>query len=860
MRDVCKRSKAQLLEELREEEWLLKVCGREEYCYEREKPIHSLLYVRECLEKRKAITFSMVNKEKVPKEDENFFRMVNTSRFEEKKNNSLQIDFTNSTLSTDVKEPLSLFLQDVSNLNLKLIGGEQLSQLVEGWRVGGKPVWARVKMAVHYAQEQISETLFSSPSPLLPSASKVSFSQFLSFSLLISNIPKESVLSFTLYLSPSSSTAYHNSTNNNNNTNTTNNNNNNNNSTNTTNNNNNNNNNDNINNNNNNSNGNNSKNGNNRPPSILSFNENQINEVIETTKNTLLEENGTREESDNKRSTVTTTMISQTGGGSFVEGTEGISPPQTLHMENFVVENANESLSPTNTNTTIGSRENEEEWVALGWVNVPLFNYLSQLIDSRKTLKLWPNEEANPIGTCIENISSRSPTLLTLNFTKRSFGIVYPPLNFSLPSNPPNWKQVGGESIGEGKRSEEEERKLEELLSKDPLYNMSKAEKEFVWKYRHICLEKKGDKLPKVLQCCNWKEVESVQEAYNLLSYSPPMSPIASLELLDCKFKDANVRSYAVERLRELEDEQFSDYLLQLVQVLKYEPFHFSSLASLLIERALKNRTTIGSKFFWYLQAEMHVPEIFERFGLLLEFYLRGCGEQLSSILKEKSVVNKLKALSKKLSPLPLEKRRAVLVEELKKTELPPSFRLPIFPTSLFTRLLVEKSRVMDSAKAPLKLDFVNYDKFAPPTPVLFKCGDDLRQDVLTLQILNIMDKLWKQNKLDLRLTLYACIATDEESGLIEIVPDSQTEADIQKEAGGATAAFSSTVIQKHLTKKNPSEENFATSVRNFAFSCAGYSVATYVLGIGDRRKHSQKKRKSYDISLFFVLLFKKRQ
>jgi phosphatidylinositol kinase/protein kinase (PI-3 family) len=41
---------------------------------------------------------------------------------------------------------------------------------------------------------------------------------------------------------------------------------------------------------------------------------------------------------------------------------------------------------------------------------------------------------------------------------------------------------------------------------------------------------------------------------------------------------------------------------------------------------------------------------------------------------------------------------------------------------------------------------------------VLFKAGDDLRQDQLTLQILNIMDNLWKERGLDLRMSPYLCV------------------------------------------------------------------------------------------------------
>jgi hypothetical protein len=51
----------------------------------------------------------------------------------------------------------------------------------------------------------------------------------------------------------------------------------------------------------------------------------------------------------------------------------------------------------------------------------------------------------------------------------------------------------------------------------------------------------------------------------------------------------------------------------------------------------------------------------------------------------------------------------------------------------------------MDSAKAPLWLVFENADRHGDPVTVLFKAGDDLRQDILTLQMLNIMDFLWKE-------------------------------------------------------------------------------------------------------------------
>jgi phosphatidylinositol-4,5-bisphosphate 3-kinase len=101
--------------------------------------------------------------------------------------------------------------------------------------------------------------------------------------------------------------------------------------------------------------------------------------------------------------------------------------------------------------------------------------------------------------------------------------------------------------------------------------------------------------------------------------------PSDALELLDAKFADERVRQFAVECLEQMTDSELSDYLLQLIQVLKYEPYHDSALLRFLLKRALRN-STIGHSLFWYLKSEMHVEEISERYGLLLEAYLRGCG------------------------------------------------------------------------------------------------------------------------------------------------------------------------------------------------------------------------------------------
>ena len=95
-----------------------------------------------------------------------------------------------------------------------------------------------------------------------------------------------------------------------------------------------------------------------------------------------------------------------------------------------------------------------------------------------------------------------------------------------------------------------------------------------------------------------------------------------SLELLGYRFGDYRVRQYAVRRMEEFTDVELGQFILQLVQALKVEPFHRSPLAFFLVRRALASPELVGQTLFWQLRSEMHNPRVAERFGVLLRSYL----------------------------------------------------------------------------------------------------------------------------------------------------------------------------------------------------------------------------------------------
>jgi phosphatidylinositol 3-kinase len=138
-----------------------------------------------------------------------------------------------------------------------------------------------------------------------------------------------------------------------------------------------------------------------------------------------------------------------------------------------------------------------------------------------------------------------------------------------------------------------------------------------------------------------------------------------------------------------------------------------------------------------------------------------------------------------------------------------------------------DSAYVFKSALMPLLLSMVT--PAGDVYPVIYKTGDDLRQDQLVIQIISLMDQLLKKENLDLKLTPYHVLATSASTGLVQLVP-SKAIANILKEDGS---------IQNYLRKTNLAEDRpykiSLEAMDTYVKSCAGYCVITYLLGVGDR-------------------------
>ncbi|XP_036181441.1 phosphatidylinositol 4-phosphate 3-kinase C2 domain-containing subunit alpha isoform X2 [Myotis myotis] len=461
-----------------------------------------------------------------------------------------------------------------------------------------------------------------------------------------------------------------------------------------------------------------------------------------------------------------------------------------LHLTLFGILNQSSGSSPDSNKQRKGPE-------VLGKVSLPLFDFKRFLTCGTKLLYLWTSSHITPIpGTIPKKGYVMERIVLQVDFPSPTFDIIY-----TTPQVDRNViQQHNLETLGNDIKG-----KLLDILHKDSSLGLSKEDKAFLWEKRYYCL-KHPNCLPKILASApNWKWV-NLAKIYSLLQQWPPLDPLTALELLDLKFADQEVRSQAVTWMEAISDDELTDLLPQFVQALKYEIYLNSSLVRFLLSRALGN-IQIAHNLYWLLKDALHDAQFGTRYehvlGALLSVGGKGLREEL---LKQTKLVQLLGGVAEKVKQASGSARQVVLHRSMERVQsffLRNKCRLPLNPSLVAKELNI-------------------------------KVGEDLRQDMLALQMIKIMDKIWLKEGLDLRMVIFKCLSTGRDRGMVELVPASDTLRKIQVEYG-VTGSFKDKPLAEWLRKYNPSEEEYEKASENFIYSCAGCCVATYVLGICDR-------------------------
>uniref|UniRef100_A0A287CTZ7 phosphatidylinositol-4,5-bisphosphate 3-kinase n=1 Tax=Ictidomys tridecemlineatus TaxID=43179 RepID=A0A287CTZ7_ICTTR len=444
----------------------------------------------------------------------------------------------------------------------------------------------------------------------------------------------------------------------------------------------------------------------------------------------------------------------------------------------------------------------------IAWANLMLFDYKDQL----KTGELYEKGDLlNPMGTVHSNPNTESAVTLVIYLPEVApHPVYYPALEKIIELG------LHGEH---GPTTKEEKLQLQGILEQRGLGELYEHEKDQVWKMQHEVEEHFPEALAHLLLVTKWNKHEDVALMLYLLCSWPELPVLNALELLDftrCwQSGDCHVGSFAIRSLRKLTGVPLFQCLLQLVQVLKCKSYLDYELTQFLLNRALANRK-IGHFLFWHLCSEMHVPSVDLHFVLIMEAYFRGSTHHMKVLMKQAEALSKLKALSnfvkvssqKTTKPQTKELMHLYMRQDTYLEALS-HLQSPLDPSTMLAEVYVERCTFMDSKMKPLWIMYSSEEADSGDSvSIIFKNGDDLRQDMLTLQMIQLMDALWKQEGLDLRMTPYGCLPTGDCMGLIEAVKHSDTIANIQLNQSNlaAMAAFNKDALLNWLKSKNPGE------------------------------------------------------
>jgi phosphatidylinositol 3-kinase len=396
---------------------------------------------------------------------------------------------------------------------------------------------------------------------------------------------------------------------------------------------------------------------------------------------------------------------------------------------------------------------------------------------------------------------------------------------------------------------------LNGIMTYSPTHILSPEEKDLVWKFRHHLTRDKRA-LTKFVKSVNWHDSSEPRQAVQILTKWTEIDVDDALELLGPTFDNPAVRAYAVDRLRKSDDDELLLYLLQLVQALKFEHIipdssqdatQDSSLARFLISRATHN-FMLGNYFHWYLMVECddrsenqgaEYRKLFAKveYDFMTELVKLPDGPATRKVLLRQAeliaVLSKISGdikISKEAIPKKAERVKHFLADPKNEIiTIDPPLPLPLDPSVMVTGVDPAETNVFKSSLFPMMMTFKTTTK--QKYQIIFKTGDDLRQDQLVIQIITLMDQLLQKENLDLKLSPYKILATGVSAGAVQFVPSMSLQSIVSKHKGNT--------VLEYLKYNNP-DDKAPLGVRKealdvFVKSCAGYCVITYLLGVGDR-------------------------
>ncbi|XP_049821823.1 phosphatidylinositol 4-kinase alpha isoform X3 [Aethina tumida] len=340
-----------------------------------------------------------------------------------------------------------------------------------------------------------------------------------------------------------------------------------------------------------------------------------------------------------------------------------------------------------------------------------------------------------------------------------------------------------------------------------------------------------------------------------------PISPIQALAFFSRQFPPHPISSqYAVRVLSSYPADAVLFYIPQLVQALRHDTMGY---VTEFIKYIAKKSQIVAHQLIWNMKTNMYLDEDMQQKDPVLYDQLEALCQNILSELsgpalqfyeREFDFFDKITNISGEIRPYPKgPERRKACLEALSRIKVQNGCYLPSNPEAMVLDIDYKSGIPMQSAaKAPYLAKFKvmkcgineleniamavssNQQKELSLGPELwqaaiFKVGDDVRQDMLALQVIGIFKNVFQTVGLDLYLFPYRVVATAPGCGVIECVPNAKSRDQLGRQTDIGMYEYFLKTYGDESTKE------FQNARRNFIVSMAAYSVVGFLLQIKDR-------------------------
>ena len=354
--------------------------------------------------------------------------------------------------------------------------------------------------------------------------------------------------------------------------------------------------------------------------------------------------------------------------------------------------------------------------------------------------------------------------------------------------------------------------------------------------------------------------LSDIPELSYMLTWAP-VPPVKALAFFSRQYPQSPITAqYAVRVLANYPSDTVLFYIPQLIQALRYDSMGY--VAEFIKFASVKSQL-LAHQVIWNMQTNRFRDEDGNEkdealFDLIdnLEKLIIGVqsGNAKQFYEREFGFFEKITNISATIKPYPKgAERKQACLKALQGIELKPGCYLPSNPESVILDIDRKSGTPMQSAaKAPYLARFrvcrcginelerqgMSVSAGNPITPgigpevwqaAIFKVGDDVRQDMLALQVIALFKNIFETVGLDLFLFPYRVVATSPGSGVIECVPNAKSRDQLGRSTDTGMFEY---FLSLYGDENSP---KFQQARSNFVKSMAAYSIVGFLLQIKDR-------------------------